>query len=119
MALGTITQVQVDPHTQQGGVPTSVGDVKCTVTNIVGDSSYPTGGTAVTPQQLGLPVTVLFTQSEAIATTGANNGASSFYYNTSTGKLQCFTTGATGAFNEVANAVNLSGLTIQILAFGY
>ena len=116
MALGAITQVQADPHAPN--VPSVAGDLKCTVTNIVGDSAYATGGSAVTPAQLGLS-TVLFTQSEAIATTGANNGASSFYYNTSTGKLQCFTTGATGAFNEVAGAVNLSGLTIQVLAFGY
>lgn len=117
MALGAITAVPVDPHNSQSS-PVAVGDVKLTVTNIVGDGSYATGGSAVTPQQLGL-TTVLATQSEAIATTGSNNAASSFYYNTATGKLQCFTTGATGAFNEVGAAVNLSGLTIQVLAFGY
>ena len=117
MALGTLTPVPIDPHSQQTS-PVVIGDLKLTVTNIVGDSSYATGGSAITPSQLGLS-TVLATQSEAIATTGANNGASSFYYNTSTGKLQCFTTGATGALNEVAGAVNLSGLTIQVMAFGY
>ena len=116
MALGTITSVQVSP--QAAGVPASAAELKTTVTNVVGDSSYPTGGSALTPQQLGL-TTVLYTQAEGIATTGSNNGSSSFYYNTGTGKLQCFTTGATGAFNEVANTTNLSGLTIQVLAFGY
>lgn len=118
MALGTITQVPVDPHTASSGAfPLAFGDVKCVVVNVVGDSSYAAGGSALTPQQLGLS-TILFSQAEAIATTGSNNGASSFYYNTATGKLQCFTTGATGAFNE-CGSVNLSGLTIQILAFGY
>ena len=114
MALGTISQVPTSPNNSN---PSVHGNLKCTVTNIVGDSAYAAGGSTVTPQQLGLS-NVLFTQAEAIATTGSNNGASSFYYNTATGKLQCFTTGATGAFNE-CGSVNLSGLTIQVMAFGY
>ena len=119
MAVGTVTQVAINPQTPSQASPVSGGDLKFTVTNVVGAASYTgSGGDALTPAQLGLS-TVLGTQAEAIATTGANNGASSFYYNTSTGKLQCFTTGATGALNEVANAVNLSGLTIQVFAFGY
>jgi hypothetical protein len=93
----------------------AIGDLKVTVTNVVGDSSYPTGGSAITAQQLGLPTTVLFSQTEVAASSGTNCASTGSAYNSSTGKLVCFAN--TGV--EVANATNLSGITWQIIAFGY
>jgi hypothetical protein len=112
MALGAITAV-VDQATGAtvGGVD---GGLRLSVTNIVGDSSYPTGGSAVTPVQLGLN-TVLFSQTEVAASTGSNCASTGSVYNASTAKLQCFAN--TGV--EIANTTNLSGITWQVIAWGF
>jgi hypothetical protein len=113
MALGAITAVAVDPHNSQAS-PVAAGDFKFTVTTVVGDSSYPTGGTALTAAQLGL-TQVAF----AICTvtgSASNNAAVAASYNTSTGKLQMWS-GTTLA--ETASTTNVSGLTVTVIAFGY
>jgi hypothetical protein len=112
MALGTLTPI-IDQPTG-ATTPHVEGNLKVSVTNVVGDSSYPTGGSALTPAQLGLNV-VLFAQTETIATTGTNCASTGSAYITGTSKLQCYAN--TGA--EVANATNLSGITWQIIAWGY
>ena len=117
MALGTITNVIADPHSNTQAVPIRIGDVSVTVTTVVGDGNYPTGGTALTAAQLGLSSTVLFAVC-TVAGSAANNGGSNATYNLSTGKLQVFVL-TTGALAEVVNTGNLSGLTITIVAFGY
>lgn len=114
MALGTITPVVDTPGGLTGQV--NSGALAMTVTNVVGSASYTTGGDALTPTQLGLSQ-VLFAQAEVFATTGSNNVASNAVYLTS-GKLQQFTTGTTGAVAEVSSAGNVSGITWQIIAWG-
>jgi hypothetical protein len=111
MALGAITPVA---DTSQGlSGPVNMGALAMTVTTIVGDSSYPTGGSAVTAANLGLS-TVLFSQVGASASSGANCASTAQTYNLSTAKLQCFAN--TGI--EVANTTNLSGLTLTVIAWG-
>lgn len=80
------------------------------------DTSYPTGGYAVTPAQLGLS-RVSFAMCNAVGS-ASNNGAATASYNQATGKVQLFTTGTTGAQVEVASAANVSGITVNILALG-
>lgn len=90
----------------------TVPTVRATITTVLCDASYVTGGYAVSAAQLGLGA-VNF----AIATAGGVQAAAStavqWVYNLTTGKLQAFT--ATG---EVANAVNLTNQTVLVLAFG-
>ena len=116
MALGAITGQIVDPHisTTGGTVPIAVGDVKMVVANIVGDSSYPTGGSALTPAQLGL-TTVLAAQAELQVSAVTAPVATAATYLVGTGKFQVWQ--ASGA--EMTNATNLSTITFQIIAFGY
>ena len=117
MALGTITQLTDSPNGLN--LPVVLGPLKATVTTVVGDAAYATGGTALSAAQLGL-ATVVF----AICTvsgSASNNGAITAAYNLSTGKLQCFAGAGTTPNIGLAepNSVNLSGLTITVLAFGY
>lgn len=117
MALGTITQVTNDPHGLN--VPVVLGDLKVTVSTVVGDGAYASGGTALTAAQLGLPSKILFTVC-TVAGSAANNGAIQASYNTSTGKLQCWASSGTSPVGLVeAGSVNLSGLTITVVAFGF
>ena len=108
MALGAITPQKVSPD---GGSTQYFGSLRCTVTTVVCDSSYPTGGSVLAASKLGL-TTVLFAIA-SLAVQGAG-GLSEVYYNPVTGKLQAFT-----SVGEVANATVLSANTAQIVAFGY
>lgn len=118
MALGTITNLTIDPHLSQAS-SVALGDVKATVTTVVGDSAYATGGTALTPAQLGL-TTVLFALCSVVGS-ASNNGAVGATYNLSTGKLQCWAGAGTtpNIGSAEPNSVNLSGLTITVFAVGY
>jgi hypothetical protein len=121
MAVGTITQLALDPHTTQG-VAMTLGDVKMTVSTVVGDSSYPTGGTALTGAQLGLPTGVLaYAEVVGMSGSASNNGAIDASFNNATGKLQMWASSGTSPVGlvEVSNGVNLSGVTVTIKAFGY
>lgn len=90
----------------------SVPTTRCTITKVLCDASYPTGGYALTAAQLGLS-----TVGAAICTAGGVQAAAStaiqWVYNVVTSKLQAFT--ATG---EVAGAVVLTNQTVQVVAFG-
>ena len=120
MALGTITPIAIDPHSQQGGIPVAVGDLKMTVTNVVpsAGADYPTGGVPITPAQLNLSA-VFAAQAEIAASTGTNATATACSVlvsnNGGTVNLKMFS----NANAEIANGTNLSGVTFQIIAFGY
>jgi hypothetical protein len=94
------------------GVLFAANGLKITVTQVVLESSYVTGGTALTPQQLGQTNAVVFAIS-SLAAVGAN-GPSEVRYNIATGKLQAY-----GAAGEVTSATNLSASVAEIIAFGY
>ena|SRR6185312_10154157 len=117
MALGTVTQQVIDPHLTQAS-SVAVGDVRLTVTNVVGEASYTTGGPVVTAAQLGLN-TILFAQAEILTGSGANatSNAMSVIIQPGGGsaKLQCWS----NAQAEIVSTTNVSGVTWQILALGY
>lgn len=117
MALGTVTQQVIDPHLAQAS-SVAIGDVKMTVTNVVGEASYTTGGPVITAAQLGLN-TILFAQAEILAGSGANATSNSMSVVIQAGggsaKLQCWS----NAQAEITSATNVSGVTWQIIAFGY
>lgn len=114
MALATITPQVVQPT--GASVPAVEGNLKVAVVNIVGDTAYTAGGSPLTPQQLGLN-TVLFSQASVVATTGVNATAGAASYNAATQKFQNFSVGAATA--EIAAAVNVSGVTWQLICWGY
>jgi hypothetical protein len=112
MALGTITPINANPAGPAGvAAPQPLGSQKVTINTVVLDSSYPTGGSPLTPAQLGLTV-VLFVIA-SMQTVGAG-GVSEVSYNSATSKLQAWSSTA-----EIANATVLSANTAQIVAFGY
>lgn len=111
MALGTITPRTIDPTGAPAGTPMVLGAIKMTVTDVVMDTSYPTGGSALSAAQLGL-TRVLFAISE-VSVVGAG-GMTEVHYSVSTNKLKAFTGTA-----EVANTTDLSANTVQVVAFGY
>jgi hypothetical protein len=97
----------------------TVPTVRLTVTTITGDTSYPTGGTALSAGTLGLS-----SVAQAVCTvsgSGANNTAIAASYNLSTGKLQMWASTGTSPVGlaEAANTTNLSGLTVTVMAIGY
>lgn len=118
MALGTVTQQTIDPHLTTA-TTVSVGDLKMAVVNVVGEASYVTGGSAITAQQLGFASTIIAGQAEVVASTGSNATATAMSVVVQTGgntaKLQCWT----NANVEIGSTVNVSGVTWQIIAFGY
>ena len=118
MAVGTITRVTADPH--GNFAPTVIGDLKLTVTNVVGSASYTTGGDALTAANLGLG-TVLVAWVQTIASSGSNCSADSACYNVASGTLQCFSSAdsAGNPLSETASTTNVSGLTFQVFALGY
>lgn len=110
MALGAITRQNINPA---GGFGDQVfGSLRVVVTTVVLDTSYPTGGSPLTPQQLGLEVACLFAIA-SLAVQGAG-GISEVYYNPVTSKIQAFS--STG---EITAATPLQANTAQIVAFGY
>ena len=113
----TVTPQAVDPHSSTQASPMSIGDIKVTVSNIVFDAtSYSAGGFAVTPANLGLSTVLFAIASQIGPSSGAvTGGVGEFVYNTSTGKIQVFN--STGV--EGAPTTTLTGLTAQIIAFGY
>ena len=120
MALGTITAVAIDPHSSQAG-PVVFGDLKFTVTNVVGDGAYATGGTKITAAQLGLSqvlaadVQIVTPIVGVIAAYAVVNGD---------GSVNLKTYGGSGTspnigLAEATGTANQSGLTVQIQAMGY
>ena len=119
MAVGTVTRVAADPK----GItaPIAIGDLKVTVTNVVGSGSYTTGGDSLTAAQLGLGTAVLFAITNIIASSGSNNAALRGAYDVTNSKLMVFggTDAAGVPLAEVSSTTNVSGLTFQVVAFGY
>lgn len=109
MALGTITRNSAN---SQNTPDASVASLKATSTDVVGDSSYPTGGSTITPAQLGLGTVVFAVTS--IKVTGAVGAPSEAYYDVPTSKLIVYSTAG-----QIANTTVLSASTFQITAFGY
>ena len=117
MAVGTITRKAVDPH----GVRTmSIGDIKVTLTTVVGSGSYTTGGDSLTYKQLGLN-NVLYAFCFITASSGSNCSADSAAYDAPNKKLMMFSSAdsAGNPLSETASTTNVSGLTVTIIAFGY
>lgn len=91
-----------------------------TVTPITVDTSYPTGGWALTPTQLGLPMGLV---DEVYVTYNGKTAAGgvTFVYDTANQKLMAFGGAASGAVQaEITNATNLSGdfTNLQVVAVG-
>ena len=89
--------------------PLSTGNTKLTVRDVVLDDAYPTGGETVTPAQLGLSQVIAAQASVKVAGTGS---VTAVHYDIPTSKVVAYTAAAE------AGAVDLSGITVQILAFG-
>ena len=124
MAVGNITQQNTQPglsNTEPGG--TVLGGVKCVRNSVVGAASYTTGGDSLTPAQLGFGSegVILWATVSIKATTGTNSGAVAARYDEVNQKLQCFATSGVSPVTivEVASAANLSGLTFDVIAYGY
>lgn len=94
----------------------SIGARFQTVSQITLDASYPTGGYALTGQQLGLTNGII----DFIDAGVSPNGGYLLAYNAATGKLQVFQGAA--AINlpaaEVPNATNLSAVTVTVVCTG-
>ena len=120
MALGTITPVTIDPHSSTQQIPVALGDLKMTITNVVpsAGADYTTGGVAITPAQLGLNF-VVGGQAEIYASTGTNATGTACSVLVSNGGANVNLKFFTSSNAEVAAATNLSGETVQIIAFGY
>jgi hypothetical protein len=90
-----------------------------TITSIALDSSYPTGGEAIPPSTLGLTVVeyaFVFIKTTATTTVNVTSG----YYSCDTAvpannKLVLFN--ETPA--EIADAADVAGLVVEIVAFGW
>jgi hypothetical protein len=122
MALGATTPVAIDPHSSTQAIPISLGDIKFTATNVVGEASYTTGGVSIPAATLGL-LQVLAADVQIQAATGTNSGsiaAAALVQGDGSVKLKCFVTSGTSPVQvtEAAGAANLSGLTFQIQAMG-
>jgi hypothetical protein len=113
MAVGTVTQQAIDPHSPVP-IPVSIGDLKMTVTNVVGSASYTAGGDSLTPAQLGLS-TVLASQAELQVSAVTAPVATAATYLPSTQLFKVWQ--ASGA--EMTAATNLGTITFQVIAFGY
>lgn len=91
-------------------VPYVPGDRRCTVTKVVFDSSYPTGGEPLTAAQLGLRTVTHAHAQVQVAGTGS---VTNVFYDVANQKLKAFTAAA-----EVANTTDLSAVTVQVTAYG-
>lgn len=87
------------------------GNQRKTITDVVMDNSYPTGGEPLTAAQLGLQL-VQDAECEVVAR-GAN-GPVSANYDIANAKLK-----ALSATGEVANLTDLSAATVRVVAYGY
>ena len=95
-----------------GNIGGGLGNLNINIVDVTLDSSYPTGGTTVTPAAVGMGNVVL-----AMLPLTPLNGNFVPFWNTGTGKLQVFTLAAAPAV-EVTNATNLSGTVVRFLVIG-
>jgi hypothetical protein len=90
------------------------GNQRSTLTDITLDNSYPTGGEAITPSDLGLNY-VETADAHIKSATGAGVNVASAFYDESTAKLLVYD--ETPA--QVANAADLSTVVVRVRAYGY
>lgn len=83
---------------------------KSTVTDVTFDSSYPTGGEAITPADLGMSNVIDATCE--VRAKGAT--VTNVYYDRTNAKLV-----ANAAAAEVANTTDLSTVVVRVRAIGY
>jgi len=83
-----------------------IGNRKCVIATITGDSSYPTGGSALTPAQLGL-------RNIDYADTPQAVGGVSFTFDRTNNKLLSFTGGT-----QTTNATNQSSISVRMMFIG-
>ena len=92
-----------------------MGNAKGSIVDVGFDSSYPTGGESVTPEQCGLNVVNM-----VLAEPG---GGYNFQYVRSTSKLKAFYANNDGAADgpliEVADKTNLSTVTTRVFVLGW
>jgi hypothetical protein len=117
MALGTVTPVNADPHNTQAS-PFSIGDIKLSIINVVGEASYTTGGPPITAQQLGFNSVIFAAQAEILTSTGSNATSASMSVVPAAGGGSANLICLTNAGVQIASTVNVSGVTWQIIAFG-
>lgn len=91
-------------------VPTVPGAGRWTVTEAVFDSSYATGGEILTASDLGLTTVLFASATIKVAGTGS---VTSVFYDVANGKLLAYAAAA-----QIANAVDLSAVTAQVVAYG-
>lgn len=91
-----------------------VGAQKETITDVLFDSSYPTGGEAVTAAELGLNRVETATAVVQGIASGSVNVTSADYDETNAKILLYDETPA-----EVANTSDMSGTTVRVIARGY
>lgn len=87
------------------------GDLDVTAATFALDTSYPTGGSAVTWANLGLN-RVLWAHVAITNETAAT--VENCYYDPVNQVLKCFVAGA-----EVTNGTNLSAIVVRVVAYGY
>ena len=94
----------------------SVGGRWQVVVPVTLDASYPTGGYAVNAYSLGLPAGLL----DVLDANASPDGGYDVRYNSATGNLQAYDTGAAGgaALAEAVNATNLSAVTANCVVTG-
>lgn len=95
------------------------GDLKYTVADLAWDSSYPTGGEALTPEQLGLSVVV---GSFDVGSAAAAALKVDTRYDTTNEKIQAFGSAANAGIvedAEISSTDDLSALTNRVLFLGY
>lgn len=108
MAL-TVTN---EPIRIQGGLG-ALGGRRVRLATVDFDTSYPTGGEAVTAADFDLPVAI-----EAVILAGITDGADAVHFCTfdaENSKIMCHAPG--GA--QIGNATDLSGVSAKFLVIGY
>jgi len=99
--------------TPRGGMP--VGNMKLVIGRVTFDASYPTGGEAYTPSLFGLQKIIRlvpFPANGYVPEDDKANQKIKMYY-------ADYDAVADAALIEVANATNLSAVTITVMVWGY
>ena len=109
--------------TEVGGTRIEAGQLRGRVYDVTLDSSYPTGGEDIDPQNVGLDTILGVTELGGRLTTGA--AATTQYltfWDQANQKLQLFqdlAVAAAAPFGEVANATDVSTRVFRLLFWGY
>lgn len=107
MALGAVTLVAASK---------APGPIRHDVVTIVGDSAYPTGGTAI---DAAVATALGVLNYDILAVVPTDSKGYQLAYIRATGKLLVrtgdYNPAADSPFTEVANAVDLSGVTFEVM----